>query len=174
MGNRGANPEQLAAALPGVVQRVDGGVAVSDVGTGVSLAGVSNIVVQMIAGLTGILGLVALVLAITGLYGVLSYIVAGRRREIGVRRALGATSALIVRLILLDGLRPIIGGLFAGLALGGALRFAAGRLLRGLPPVDPWLAVAIPLLFTAAGLVACYLPARRASEVDPSVALRDL
>jgi predicted permease len=170
---RGANPEQLAAALPGVVQRVDGGVAVSDVGTGVSLAGVSNIVVQMIAGLTGILGLVALVLAMTGLYGVLSYIVAGRRREIGVRRALGATSALIVRLILLDGVRPIIGGLFAGLALAGALRFAAGRLLRGLPPVDPWLAIALPLLFIAAGLIACYLPARRASEVEPSVALRE-
>jgi len=110
----------------------------------------------------------------TGLYGVLSYIVAGRRREIGVRRALGATSVLVARLILLDGLRPIMSGLMAGLALGGALRFAAGRLLRGLPPVDPWLVVAIPALFIAAGLLACYLPARRASEVDPSVVLRDL
>jgi predicted permease len=169
----GANPEQLAAALPGLVQRVDGGVAVSDVGTGVSLAGVSSIVVQVSAALTGTLGLVALMLAMTGLYGVLSYIVAGRRREIGVRRALGATTILVQRMVVLDGLRPILSGLLAGLALGGALRFAAGRLVRGLPPVDPWLAVAVPLLFIAAGLIACYLPARRASEVEPSVALRE-
>jgi predicted permease len=171
---RSSDPSQTIAALPELIRRADPGIAVSDIGTGVSLSGAANVPLRITAGLTGLLGAVALLLAMTGLYGVLSYVVAGRRREIGVRRALGATTSIVLRMVLADGLRPVAIGLFVGLSLGGALRLAAGRALRSVPTVDPWLMLLVPLLFVLAGLFACCMPARRAIQVDPSVALRDL
>jgi predicted permease len=171
---RSSNPSHTAAALPEMIRRADPGVAVSEIGTGESLSGVANVPLRITAGLTGLLGAVALLLAMTGLYGVLSYVVAGRRREIGVRRALGATTSMVLRTVLADGLRPVAIGLVVGLSLGGALRIAAGRTLPSLAPVDPWLMLLVPVLFILAGLLACCVPARRATQVDPSVALRDL
>jgi putative ABC transport system permease protein len=115
----------------------------------------------------------AMLLACLGIYGVISYSVARRTNEIGIRIALGAQASEISLLVLRQGLRPVLGGALAGVA--GAL--AAGQLARsllfGIEPDDSAVlaAVAITLLVVAAA--ACWAPARRASRIDPMVALRE-
>ncbi len=119
-----------------------------------------------------IFGALALVLALVGIYGVKSFTVARRTREIGIRLALGATTWSILRQVMREGLILTT----IGLAFGVLLAVPAGLLLRGLlygvSPVDPLvLCIALFFLTTAASL-ACYIPARRAAKVDPLVALR--
>jgi ABC-type antimicrobial peptide transport system permease subunit len=117
-------------------------------------------------------GLLALALAAIGVYGVVSYSAAQRTREIGVRVALGAGAPDVLRLVLGEGLSVV--GL--GLALGLALAFAATRVfagfLYGVGAADPLTFVGVPLLLGAIALAAGYLPARRATKIDPMVALR--
>ena len=114
----------------------------------------------------------ALVLAVIGIYGVISYTVSRRTREIGVRMAMGARRRDVVRMVLLDGLA--LAG--AGVAIGTVGAFAVTRLLDSLlfeiSPADPVTFVGVPLVLLAASLVACYLPALRATRVDPVLALR--
>jgi putative ABC transport system permease protein len=118
------------------------------------------------------LAAIALVLAVAGIYGVLSYAVAQRAREIGVRMALGADRGAILRLVLGVGGRLLGIGLVIGLAASIALtRLVNSRLFNG-PPLDGLALAAATLLLSLAGLLACYLPARRATKVDPMVALR--
>ena len=130
---------------------------------------------RMIGALAAVLGLLALALAMAGLYGVLSYIVAGRTREVGVRMALGATRPGIFGLILFDGIRPVLEGVAVGL---GVAAFAGAALrpfvVRVLPAIDPLTFTLLPIPFVLAALVACYLPARRAATVEPTVALKHL
>jgi putative ABC transport system permease protein len=115
------------------------------------------------------------VLALAGLYGVLSQVVVGRTREIGVRLALGAGAPAIRRMMIAQGLSPVVIGLVAGLGFGLIARAAMQPLfLRLVPATDVTLMILLPALFLGAGLVACYLPARRASRIDPNVALRNL
>lgn len=124
-------------------------------------------------GLAGTLGAIAMVLSLVGLAGVLSHVVAGRTRKIGVRIALGAAMPDVWRLVLRDGLGPVIVGLVAGLGLGVATTAALQPLSsRLIPRADVTLVALVPVLFIAAGIVACAVPARRAAHVDPSVALR--
>jgi predicted permease len=122
--------------------------------------------------LIGIFGGIALLLATIGLYGVISYTVSLRTREFGIRLALGARSPGIVRLVLGQGMKLALIGVAAGLA--GS--FAAGRVLSGLlfgvSPTDPLTYIVVPLLLAAVTLLACYVPARRATRVDPIAALR--
>jgi len=117
-------------------------------------------------------GALALLLAAIGIYGVVSYSVAQRTREIGLRRALGAKESDVLRLVLGEGSFVIL----IGLALGLLLAFAATRMiagfLYGVAPTDPLTYVGVPLLLGLIALVACYIPARRATKVDPLVALR--
>jgi predicted permease len=122
----------------------------------------------------GVLGVVALVLAMAGLSGVLLHLVARRSREMGVRLALGATPSALARLVIGDGLRPVLLGLYLGLPAGlaGWLALAPGARLTGSPISAPVLLV-VPLVLLASAAVACYLPAFRASRVDPNVALRE-
>jgi putative ABC transport system permease protein len=115
---------------------------------------------------------VALILTIVGLYGVMSYSVAQRTNEIGIRMALGAQTQDVLRLIVGQGLKLVLVGLAIGLVGSLGLKWLISRMLFGITALDPltYLAVATLLIFVA--LLACYIPARRASHVDPMEALR--
>ena len=116
----------------------------------------------------------SIVIALAGLYGVLAHLVSQRTREIGLRMALGAARTDVMRLILGDGLKPVGVGIFTGLAVGARLRLGAQPLFANLLPPMNWTILAVvPMMLLAAGAFACYLPARRASRVDPNVALRE-
>ena len=125
------------------------------------------------AQLLGVFALVAVGLAALGLYGVLAYNVSRRTPEIGVRMALGASRADVLRLVAGAGLRLVLGGLAIGLVAALALGSLVGELLYEVPPQDPVTLVSVAALLLTVALAASYLPARRAARVDPMVALRD-
>ncbi len=122
--------------------------------------------------LTLAFALIALLLAAVGVYGTMSYAVAQRTREVGIRMALGARRHEVVRLVLRRGLVVIAIALAVGLVAGLGLAPLLRRQLFGIVPLDPVTFLAVPFVLTAVALVACYLPARRAANVDPMVALR--
>jgi putative ABC transport system permease protein len=127
---------------------------------------------RLMATLSGFFGFLAAVLAVIGLYGVMSYTVQRRTNEIGIRMALGAGRLSILGMILLDALLLLTVGIVIGLGLSLALGKAASSLLFGLRPSDPTtLGLAVALL-AAVAVAASYIPARRASKVDPIAALR--
>jgi len=122
--------------------------------------------------LIGFFGIVALLLATAGVFGVMAYSVSRRTREIGVRVALGARSGDVLRMILSQGLRTIFIGVAIGIAGSLALTRTVESLLFGVTATDPLTFGAVTLLLVAAALLACFIPARRATKVDPLVALR--
>ena len=111
-------------------------------------------------------------LAVLGVFGVLSYSVNRRRRELGIRVALGAGAPSVRRLVLRDGLRPAAAGIAAGAAGALALSGLLEGLLYGVKPADPATIAGVAALLFACAAVASYLPARRATRVDPIVVLR--
>jgi putative ABC transport system permease protein len=117
--------------------------------------------------------LIALMLAVIGLYGILAYTVTQRTREFGVRFALGARGGEVVRLVVAHGMRLVV----VGLAFGMLGAIAASRLLRsqleGVNTTDPTVFLAVITLLAGAGLAACVVPARRATRISPITALRD-
>jgi putative ABC transport system permease protein len=124
------------------------------------------------AALLTALGLVAMVLALMGIYGVMSFQVNRRQREIGIRLALGAQPRDVLGLILSHGARLAGAGLVVGLVGAFAVTRLLGSVLVGVQALDPLAFVATTLLLAAAALLACWLPARRATKVDPMLALR--
>jgi putative ABC transport system permease protein len=122
--------------------------------------------------LIGFFGIVALLLATAGVFGVMAYSVSRRTREIGVRVALGAGSGDVQRMILGQGLRTIFIGVAIGIAGSLALTRTVESLLFGVTATDPLTFGGVTLLLVGAALLACFLPARRATKVDPMVALR--
>lgn len=114
----------------------------------------------------------ALLLAGLGVYGVVTYSVAQRQREIGLRLALGARRANIYRLILTEGLLPVLAGSAAGVAIALASARLVGSLVFGISPYDPWIATAAVVVLLMVGTMACLLPAHRAALVEPMEALR--
>lgn len=123
---------------------------------------------SLLAGFAG----VALLLAAIGLYGVLSYGVSERRREMGVRAALGASRARIVGMVVREGLTVVLAGLAIGLAGAAALSRFMEAALFGVAPLDPWSYVLAPAVLVAVAIAACLIPAQRASRVEPAEALR--
>jgi len=124
------------------------------------------------AWLLSLFGIVALVLAAVGLYGVLAYAVSQRTHEIGIRMALGAQKRNVLALVIRHGMRLALIGVCAGAAAALALTRVMASLLYEVAPTDPLTFVSVALLLLAIAWLACWLPARRAARVDPMEALR--
>ena len=174
---RGAQPaETLAAALRQGMQKVDPNLPLYFVGTPKSQIDTFVSQSRVIATLFSAFGIVAMVLAAVGIYGVMSFSVNQRRQEFGVRMALGAQYTRILRMVLKQGAVQIAAGLVIGLAL--ALLFARlggsgiQGMLFGVSPLDPWTYGVVTTLVVVVSLAATLIPARRAMRVDPMVALR--
>jgi len=117
--------------------------------------------------------LVACILTLGGIYGVLSLSVAARRREIAIRTAVGAAKGNVIELVMSEGVKVVAVGLIVGLVAASALSRTLGAFLFGVEPSDPATLVVMSLLFAIVALLACWIPARRASSIDPSLALRE-
>jgi ABC-type antimicrobial peptide transport system permease subunit len=172
---RGRSPAAAAGILQATIRRVDPDLATSAVGTGSVLLQGPVFILRIIRGLATALASVSMVLAMAGLFGVLSHVVLRRMREMGIRIALGADRGRIFRLILFDGMRPVAKGIVLGLVIGVGARLAVRAwIVTDISAFEPLVLAVVPIPFVLAALVACSLPAARASRVDPNVALRDL
>jgi ABC-type antimicrobial peptide transport system permease subunit len=129
-------------------------------------------IVRAGAALFSIFGGLALALAVVGLYGVKAYSVARRTREIGIRMALGAQPGMVLRMIMREGSIMLLSGVAIGLLLAVATAKILSGILYQVGPLDPIAFTVAPLLLGAAALIATWLPARRATRVDPIQALR--
>ena len=122
--------------------------------------------------LSGTLSLVALGLVAVGIYGVLSFSVAQRAHEIGVRMALGSRRVDVLKLVMAEGIILTLVGLLLGLLMGFGLTRLLSSLLWGVNAMDPWTFAGVSLFLLSVGAAACYMPARKAASLDPMVALR--
>ncbi len=129
-------------------------------------------IVRSGAGMVSLFAGLALTLAVVGIYGVMAYAVARRTREIGIRRALGAAPAQVLRMILREGLVTMCGGIALGVLLALGIGRAFSTMLFEVSPLDPVAFTLAPAVIVATALAASWLPARRAMRVDPIVALR--
>jgi len=166
-------PETLAVQVQEVVHAIDPALAVSDVMTmDRQLQGANGFFLFKLGARTaGALGVLALLLAVVGIYGVVSYAVNRRRHEFGVRMAIGAQRSDILSLILRQGLTLVAIGSAVGIALALAMAHAVSHFLMGVSPRDPLTFIGVPVVLGSVALVACYIPARRATRVDPVIAL---
>jgi putative ABC transport system permease protein len=126
----------------------------------------------VLAAMLTVIGLVALLLSAAGIYGVVSHAVAQRRREIGVRLALGARPGAIVRMVVGHGTRPVLAGGLIGLLAAVAIAFGSASALSEIQARDPVNYIVVAVMITIVALAASYLPAKRAASIDPVVALR--
>jgi putative ABC transport system permease protein len=127
---------------------------------------------RAVAWLSGVLGLLALLLASVGLYGVMSFAVSQRTREVGIRVALGARAEDVIRMFLLQGMRLTLVGVICGLAGGTLISRLFASVLIDLSSLDPVTFVSVSIFLSTVALLAILIPARRATKVDPLVALR--
>jgi predicted permease len=167
-----ARPSVVLPAVRAAVQSVEPNLPLPDLHTVAEMVATSLYVPRMGAILLGVFAVVAVLLAAIGVYGVTSFAVAQRTREIGVRIALGAQRDDILNLVLKQGMGLVAVGIVAGLLLALAAGRSLASFLYGIRGTDPGTFVAVPLILSAVALVACLVPARRAMRLDPLAALR--
>jgi predicted permease len=167
-----ADPQALLPAIRKVVADVNANMPLFDVQT--ESEQIDRILFQerLVARLATFFSMLALVLACIGLYGLLSYDVARRRREIGIRMALGAQARDVLRLIVRQGIALALVGAAAGIGITLAITRYLTSMLYNVHANDPWTLIAVAILLTLISLAACFIPARRATHVDPMVTLR--
>ncbi|HET9743659.1 MAG TPA: ABC transporter permease [Terriglobales bacterium] len=165
-------PLQFLTTVRAQVHALDPAATIVDSDDLGNLLSVSLFSYRIAASLSTVLGILGLLLASVGLYGVLSYSVNQRRQEIGIRMALGADRRSVLRLVVGGGLRLSLIGIVLGLAAALIFGRGLGSLLYGVQASDPVTLVGVAIVLLIVGLLACYLPARRATLVDPIVALR--
>jgi putative ABC transport system permease protein len=167
-----ADPAVIAAAVRKAVWAVDKDQPVSNVRTmnQVFAAAISQERFQAL--MLGLFAALALVLACVGLYGVISYSVVQRTHEIGVRMALGAQPVDVLRLVIRQGMLLTFAGLIVGIVAGTFVTRVLTDMLFGVTPRDPLTFVGVPVLLLVVAFLACYVPARRATRIDPLIALR--
>jgi putative ABC transport system permease protein len=166
------NPTTLIADVRGIIHSVDPEQPLGGIRTMENIRSESVAPRRLTMLISGLFAALALLLAMVGLYGVLAYSVAQRSHEFGIRMALGAATGDILHLIIALGFRVTLAGIIVGMAGAFALRRVLGSLLFGITSTDPITFGAVALLLVAVALLACYIPARRATKVDPMVALR--
>jgi len=166
------DPMASAAGLRATLQALDPALPISPPRTLGAVIGASLTQRRFNMTLLAVFAGIALVLAMAGIYGTVSYAVAQRHSEIGIRVALGATSGEILRLVLVDALKPVVGGLVVGLGAAFALARLLERLVFGVSTTDPLTFVSLPALLALVAFVAGFVPALRATRVDPLDALR--
>jgi predicted permease len=168
------NPVDLAPAVDRSIHEIDGRLPVFDVHSLRETTQMASIFAVLQSTFAGMFAVIALILAATGIYGVVAYRTQLRTHEIGVRMALGASRTDVLRLVLMQGLWLTAIGLVLGLALSvGVTRFIAG-LLYGISANDPMTVVGVVALLGAMSLLACYLPAHRAMHRNPVTAIREM
>jgi predicted permease len=166
------NPDGLLGTVRTQVQQLDKNLAFTNTQTVQQILGQGLWPARMGAALLGLFGALALILASIGIYGVLAYSVAQRTSEIGLRMALGAQPRQVLRLVLRQGMLLALIGAAVGILVALPVARLASGLLYGVSATDPITYAAITLLLMGVALLACYLPARRATRIDPLVALR--
>ena len=167
-------PESLAGPVREQIMRLAPDLSIMDIETmSQSLNGALGFLVFRLAAIfAAVIGMIGLILGVVGVYAVVSFTASQRTREIGIRLALGASSRDILRLVWKQGVRLVIVGIVVGMIAAWSLTRAMAHMLAGVSPGDPLTYITVTVLMSAVGLLACWIPARRAMRVDPMVALR--
>jgi putative ABC transport system permease protein len=167
-----ANPKEFIGAMRRKVAQLDPDLPVSEVATMEEVVAESIWQPRLYAMLFGVFAAGALLLALIGIYGVMAFLVQTRTHEIGVRMALGASAGDVLKLVMSNGFKLALIGIVVGLLAAFAATRVLSSLLYGVSATDPAIFVIDAVLLAVAALLACYIPARRATKVDPLVALR--
>jgi predicted permease len=167
-----ADPLKLVETVRNEVRALDQNLPLADVRTLTTIATSAVANQRFTLWLVGLFAFIALVLAATGIYSILSYLVAQRKQEIGIRLALGAQTTDVLRLVIGQGMALALSGVVLGLMGAFTLTRLMQKLLYGVSATDPWTFIVIALLLIMVALLACWIPARRAMKVTPLTALR--
>jgi putative ABC transport system permease protein len=166
------DPRLIASAVVKAVHTVDSEAPITAVFTLEDLAKNQTLGLIYVAAIMGFYGLVALILSAVGVYGVMSYLVSQQTHDIGVRVALGASRPSLLAMVFRRGMVTVLGGMAVGLVAAYAMARLLALLIFGVPAGDPATFLGIPLVLLAAAALAIYIPARRATGIDPIIALR--
>jgi len=167
-----ADPTQIIAAVRQAVREIDTNLPLFNIKTLATQIDETLVQERLIGAVSSFFGLLSLLLAAIGLYGILAYSVNQRTHEIGIRMALGAQRGEVLLMVLRQGMKLVLIGVVLGLAVSFAATRIVASYLFGITPIDPVTFISAPLLMLIVALLACFVPARRATKVDPLVALR--